>query len=270
MSGFPLNALYGNPGACAPTCPPDPCLPCAVDPCGVPGNGLGSFASGANPFPAIAVSALQPYRAVKIINGGFAYASNDSPTDFSIEIGIIGAGANSGIQAFCTWGGPLTNSITGMGGWNWTLGTPIFLGTNGQLTQSAPAGADGFTRVVGFPLSANTMFVFPPSDKTAVNPTALSVVGSVVTAYAASSTWAKGALLADVTLAVVGGSLEGQRMSIAFSAIVTHTVTLPVGSFALGTFISPISVMAGTEVIVDLRYNATTSKWRVLQVNTGY
>ena len=44
--------------------------------------------------------------------------------------------------------------------WAWTLGLPIFLGTNGTLTQTVPtANVANFSLVVGFPITATKIFV---------------------------------------------------------------------------------------------------------------
>jgi hypothetical protein len=221
----------------------------------------------------VATAALQPYRAVKIVSGGINYASSDNPSDLNATLGILGSGVASGAQGWVTTHGPVTNPISGSGGWAWTLGTPIYLGPTGTLVQTPPAPEDGFTRPVGFPLSANTMYVFPPADHLLFNPSALVVSGSTATAYANNSEWVSGAIATNVTLVISGSFVEGQRLDVAIRATsADRTVTLPSGTFvlpaALGT--SPITVDNGTETVFSLRWSASLSKWRVLAVAEGY
>ena len=41
--------------------------------------------------------------------------------------------------------------------WNWTLDIPIWIGSNGLLTQSSPSV--GFSRIIGFPVLPTKIFV---------------------------------------------------------------------------------------------------------------
>lgn len=43
--------------------------------------------------------------------------------------------------------------------WEWVLDTPVFVGANGVLTQTVPAFPAAFSQIVGFPVSATTLFV---------------------------------------------------------------------------------------------------------------
>lgn len=222
MSSFPLNAVFSNPGAslCAPaSCSCQGACSCSsscpTTPCGVPGNGLGSFVPGANPFPVLATAALQDYRAVAITVGGIQYADNANPAHQVATIGIIGVGANSGAQASVYWGGPITNPINGSGGWNWTLGTPIFLGTNGQLTQVAPSPSAGFTRAVGIPLSANTIMLLSQIPNVApFTPRSSSPAFSAsITIDGTATDVANVTLTGNTTLTLVGG-FDGHELQI--------------------------------------------------------
>jgi uncharacterized membrane protein len=47
-------------------------------------------------------------------------------------------------------------------GWNWTVGTPIYASvTQGTMSQTAVAGTDDVSVIVGFALSADTMYFQP-------------------------------------------------------------------------------------------------------------
>lgn len=42
--------------------------------------------------------------------------------------------------------------------WNWTIGSPVYLGNNGVLTQTLPNGA-AFSLIVGFPVTPTKLFI---------------------------------------------------------------------------------------------------------------
>lgn len=93
---------------------------------------------------------ISAYRAV-VSNGadGVLRAQN---TDFAHRNGIIGISTNAAIindsvtvQKF----GELT-----FAGWAWTPGLPIFVGVNGQLTQTPPANPAVFSQIVAQALTA--------------------------------------------------------------------------------------------------------------------
>ena len=84
--------------------------------------------------------------------GHLAYASCDDTTHFGRVVGVTTQAAEPGapcnVQNF--------DRIV-EGTWSWTPGEPVFLGTNGALTQTAPTA--GFLMVVGFAISATVLFV---------------------------------------------------------------------------------------------------------------
>jgi hypothetical protein len=102
---------------------------------------------------------LSAFKAVVIANGGVQYADNLNPAHEAIVVGVLGASAAAGQMAPVYWGGPLTNGLNGIGGWNFSIGGAVYVGTNGDLTQVVPAS--GFKRAIGFALSANTILITP-------------------------------------------------------------------------------------------------------------
>jgi len=49
--------------------------------------------------------------------------------------------------------------------WNWTVGSPLYIGCSvGQLTQTQPSGSGEFVRVVGYAISADLIY-FNPSQE---------------------------------------------------------------------------------------------------------
>jgi hypothetical protein len=95
-------------------------------------------------------AALSALRAVTSdANGDAVYASNDTLANAQV-IGITETAASSGAAVAIRTSGLMTDS-----NWNWTKGT-IYLGTNGQLTQTAPSGG-AFVVHVARALTATTI-----------------------------------------------------------------------------------------------------------------
>ena len=85
-------------------------------------------------------------------NGTVNYADNSDLTHKTRIIGITtGAVAQEAIGHVRTYGVLVEPT------WNWTMGIPIWLSTNGQLTQTPPT--TGFLLEIGYPLSATSIFV---------------------------------------------------------------------------------------------------------------
>lgn len=80
------------------------------------------------------------------------YASNDDADDRFSVLGITTGAVVIGATATVKTYGTITE-----GSWNWTAGLPVFLSTNGQLTQTAPTA--GFRLIIGRAKSATTLFV---------------------------------------------------------------------------------------------------------------
>ena len=94
--------------------------------------------------------ALSALRAVTSdSNGDAVYASNDTLANAQV-IGITETAASSGASVAIRTSGLMTDP-----NWNWTKGT-IYLGTNGQLTQTAPSGG-AFVVHVARALTATTI-----------------------------------------------------------------------------------------------------------------
>lgn len=95
---------------------------------------------------------LSALRAVTTDGSGNAvYASNDTLANaqvVGITLGAASAGASVGVKTF----GTMTDA-----GWTWTKGA-VYLGTNGQLTQTAPTSG-AIVVQVGRALTATQLFV---------------------------------------------------------------------------------------------------------------
>jgi len=113
--------------------------------------------AGDNGFDRIADGAIGGHRIVRSTGAEtVAYASNDDADHGDDTVGIsLNAADDAGAVTVIRTGTVEHN------GWSWTPGLPVFLGTNGALTQTEPV-ADGpaaFIQEVGHAQSATALFV---------------------------------------------------------------------------------------------------------------
>ena len=80
------------------------------------------------------------------------YASSATPAHISIVLGMTTGAAIAGAPVQIQTGGEITEPS-----WSWSLGSPVYLGVNGLLTQTPPSS--GFSLVIGFPISATVLFI---------------------------------------------------------------------------------------------------------------
>jgi hypothetical protein len=100
---------------------------------------------------------LSALRAVILDNAGqFAYADSGTPSHAYRVAGILPYAISQGTEGVAYRLGEISDAV-----WNWARGSPIYLGTNGQLTQSPPT--TGFLLVLAQPVSATTINLQPPS-----------------------------------------------------------------------------------------------------------
>lgn len=112
--------------------------------------------SGGSTFSADAATALGGHRAV-ILNedNELEYASCTDLTHIDRVIGITYGAADQGQPAQVIGQGLMEESS-----WNWDTSLPVYLSSNGTLTQVQPlAPAAKFSLVVGFPTSSTSLFV---------------------------------------------------------------------------------------------------------------
>lgn len=131
-------------------------------PSGIPGPmgppGPGGSDLGSN-IVRPTVGALGGHRVVFLDEQGRAgYASNDTLAHAQRVVGITTSANNVDAPTSIATFGDVNEPS-----WNWTLDQPIYLGTNGLLTQTPPAAPAVFSLVIGFPVSSTTLFVNPAS-----------------------------------------------------------------------------------------------------------
>ena len=99
---------------------------------------------------------LSALRAVILDNAGqFAYADSSTPSHAYRVAGILPYAISQGTEGVAYRLGEITDAV-----WNWTRGSPIFLGTNGQLTQTPPA--TGILLVLAQPISPTVINLVQP------------------------------------------------------------------------------------------------------------
>ena len=110
---------------------------------GLPGGSTLSYPAG---------EILSGHRMVVLENGELFYASKDVAAHATKVLGMtVGATVLGGIAAVQT-GGEITEPS-----WAWTLDVPVWLSTNGLLSQVPPTL--GFSLIVGFPISATKLLI---------------------------------------------------------------------------------------------------------------
>jgi hypothetical protein len=99
---------------------------------------------------------LSALRAVILDNAGqFAYADSGTPSHAYRVAGILPYAVPQDAEGVAYRLGEISDAV-----WSWTRGSPIFLGTNGQLTQTPPA--TGILLVLAQPVSATTINLLQP------------------------------------------------------------------------------------------------------------
>ena len=119
----------------------------------VPERGLPGVAgaSGASTIERIAGQILGGHRAVWINAGQAFYASADDLTSSELVAGITTMAVSSGDSVVIQNAGEITEPS-----WNWSQGV-VYLGLNGQLTQTPPSS--GVNTEIGVALSATKLLV---------------------------------------------------------------------------------------------------------------
>jgi len=100
----------------------------------------------------VAITAAENLGGHRIITVEGYYASKDTASDKFKVLGMTTGAVSSGSEATVQVSGFITES-----GWNFTVGNPIFLSTNGHITQTAPT--TGFCQIVAKPKTATTIFI---------------------------------------------------------------------------------------------------------------
>lgn len=100
----------------------------------------------------VAVTASENLGGHRIVTVEGYYASKDTATDKNKVLGMTTGAVSIGSEATVQVGGFIEESS-----WNWNVDLPVFLSTNGQLTQSAITS--GFSLIVGKPRTATNMFI---------------------------------------------------------------------------------------------------------------
>lgn len=100
----------------------------------------------------VAITAAENLGGHRIVTVEGFYASKDTATDKNKVLGMTTGAVSIGSEATVQVSGFIEESS-----WNWNVDLPVFLSTDGQLTQSAITS--GFSLIVGKPRTATNMFI---------------------------------------------------------------------------------------------------------------
>lgn len=104
-------------------------------PAGPPGSSVAVSYTTATP--------ISGHMAITLNSDGEAIYADASNPDHRAVVGVTTNAANTGDQVQVITSGTLDHA-----GWTFTVGSPVFLGVNGALTQTLPMGAV-FSKVLG-------------------------------------------------------------------------------------------------------------------------
>ena len=108
---------------------------------------------GAEEITPVAAVAVGAFKAVAFrADGRIEPASHDNPAHCSRLAGVTLAAVAAGATARVS-----VNGLVRSGGWTWTPGAPVFVGANGDLTQTAPA--TGFAQPIGTAVAVDAIQV---------------------------------------------------------------------------------------------------------------
>lgn len=110
---------------------------------GVPGGVVVEYPAG---------HVMSGHRIVVLENGEAVYADRTVAAHANKILGMTTGAVIEHEIATIQTGGELTEPS-----WAWTLDIPVWLGTNGLLTQTVPT--TGFSLIVGFPITATKIFI---------------------------------------------------------------------------------------------------------------
>lgn len=121
---------------------------------GLPGQAGAAGQNGAAiPIIRQAGQTLSGHRVVWIAGDDKGYyASSDDPTSSRMIAGVTTGAASADTPVTIVGAGEIEESS-----WNWAVGSPVWLGLNGALTQAVPTS--GTQVQVGIPLSATKLLI---------------------------------------------------------------------------------------------------------------
>jgi hypothetical protein len=103
-------------------------------------------------FTRTAAATLSGHRVVKVDDAGLADYAANTVDDAQSVIGLTTGAVTSGGLATIQSSGLMTEPS-----WSWVPNNPVYLGSNGTLTQTTPTS--GVVLVIGVPLSATELFI---------------------------------------------------------------------------------------------------------------
>lgn len=132
-----------------------PALPLIEVELGIPGPPGPPGPAGAAAMNFTANGAIGGHRVLALdAANAVIYAGNDLPGTANKIIGMSLNAASPGGALNVVRSGEVIEP-----GWNWITTLPVYLGTNGLLTQTPPVSPAAYSLIVGFPTSATGLFL---------------------------------------------------------------------------------------------------------------
>ena len=110
--------------------------------------------SGSSNVEIIAGEAIGGHRVVLQLGDRAYYATNENAQHGMRVLGITENAATLGDTLSVIRAGTIAEPS-----WNLDVESPVFLGVNGLITQTAPVTPSAFSLIIGFPISSTEIFV---------------------------------------------------------------------------------------------------------------
>lgn len=273
FGGVPINVSISTPtpGLNSTSNEGPPIVPTTNTPLANPGNGIDPLTQGQNPVDVVALETLQAFVAVVMGVGGVVLADISNPAHRSLVWGINTKPVIAGQLASVVWGGPVSNTINGTGGWNFVLNQPVYIITGGAISQTPPSV--GWVLPIGFAISQNSIQFFPSSESAS----ALLDGAPVVSALTFSPNVVANFNLADVydltltgnTVLSMSSGTDGRIVTFRLRQDATggRSLTLDTDVITGSTFVD-LPGAANASAIYQFQYQGNTDKYVCISANT--
>jgi hypothetical protein len=251
----PVNVVLTMPGL----------APVATPPSGgglAAGNGNQITEQGQNPIVALALEPLPAFCAVAQGIGGIRLADITQPADRDTFLGVVVNSTVGGQAAQYVWGGPVVNTLVGIGGWNFLVNQPVYVAADSTLTQTQPVS--GWSDPVGFAIASNAILLWPAkgqvSGASLLGPTVQVVsFASVINVDTRVADVFDLTLTGDATLNLQNGQ-DGRIITLRIKqdGVGLHDLTVPINIG--GLFVPPLSTPMD-ETHYQFQYNGALDRF---------